>query len=99
MMDDPELLFSPWFRIIVQKWVLGGTAGTGTASGNSSKKGWWDDLNLTMNTDTFVDVENVHCFDPPTEHMGGGGDAGPLFGNDPAGDGFDTEEQLVGDAS
>lgn len=95
MMDDPELLFSPWFRIIVQKWVLGGTH----THGSSQKKGWWDDLNVTMNTDTFVDVENVHCFDPPMEHMGGAGDAGPLFGNDAVANGSDTDEHLVGDAS
>ncbi len=92
MMDDPDLLFSPWFRIITQKWVLGNET-------NGTKiKGWWDDLSLTMNTDTFVDVSNVHCFDPPLEHMGGGGDAGPMFGQSSDND-FDTDEQLVGDSS
>ena len=88
MMNDKTLLFSPWFRIIVNKWVLSSTT--------SGSKGWWDDLNVTMNTDTFVDVDNVLCFDPPVEHMGGGGDAGPLFGDD---DKKDDSAVVAGDAS
>ncbi len=71
MMDDPELLFSPWFRIIVQKWVLGDST--------QNTKGWWDDLSVTMNTDTFVDVKNIHCFALLWNIWGGGGDAGPIF--------------------
>ena len=91
MMDDPELLFSPWFRIITNKWVLGGKD-----NDNNDQKGWWDDLSVTMNTDTFVDVENILRFDPPKEHMGGEGDAGPLFGG-----AIDDDEttDLIGDAS
>lgn len=66
MMEDPNLLFSPWFRLIVNKWVL-------------STDGWWSQLKKTMETDVHCDFQNIHCFDPPKEHMGGGGDAGPLF--------------------
>ena len=96
MMDDPKLLFSPWFRIIVNKWVLGNK--------NTGKRGWWDDLPTTMNTDTFVDVVNVLRFDPPNEHMGGGGDAGPMFGGDGENSGSDHKSsdeshELVGDST
>ena len=55
-------LWSPWFRLIVNKWLLP----TG---------GWWDDLNVTMTTDKFCDYSNVHKFDPPQEHVGGAGNA------------------------
>jgi len=68
--DDSNLLFSPWFRLIAKKWMIG----TGDSSG-----GWWDDLERTMNTDDFCDYGTIHRFDPPSEHMGGGGDAGPMF--------------------
>jgi len=64
MFDDDTLLFSPWFRIIANKWMVGGG-------------GWWDDLEKTMNTNMFCDYETIHRFDPPEEHMGGGGGAGP----------------------
>jgi hypothetical protein len=43
--------------------------------------GWWDDLDRTMNTDDYCDHVAIHRFDPPLEHMGGAGDAGPLFLN------------------
>jgi isopentenyl-diphosphate delta-isomerase len=68
MMDDSSLLFSPWFRIIVNKWVIG-------------SNGWWNDLKTTMNTDTFCDYEGISRFDPPKEHLGGLGDAGLMFGD------------------
>lgn len=67
MMKDDSLLFSPWFRLIARKWMLGDT---GT---------WWADLKATMITDRFCDYGAVHRFDPPKEHMGGAGKAGPLF--------------------
>ncbi len=74
MMDDKSLLFSPWFRLIAQKWMI-------------PQNGWWDDLSKAMTTDTHCDYINIHCFDPPKEHMGGGGKAGPLFIDDaPKGD-------------
>ena len=47
--------------------------------GQTGKGGWWSDLNKTMTTNEFCDYENIHRFDPPEEHMGGGGNAGPLF--------------------
>mmetsp|Transcript_1913 Transcript_1913/g.3454 ORF Transcript_1913/g.3454 Transcript_1913/m.3454 type:complete len:798 (+) Transcript_1913:81-2474(+) len=72
MFDDENLLFSPWFRLITNRWMIG--------SGKKEEdQGWWDDLERTMNTDDFCDYETIHRFDPPSEHMGGGGDAGPMF--------------------
>mmetsp|Transcript_3765 Transcript_3765/g.5438 ORF Transcript_3765/g.5438 Transcript_3765/m.5438 type:complete len:793 (+) Transcript_3765:56-2434(+) len=67
MMNDPQLLFSPWFRIIVNRWLL------------PDKTGWWENLQETMTTDKHCDYVNIHAFDPPTEHLGGGGNAGPMF--------------------
>ena len=64
MMADSRLLFSPWFRIICQKWL--------TTS-------WWKDLDETMNTDKYCDYTTIYEFDPPPEHFGGSGNAGPLF--------------------
>lgn len=64
MMADKTLLFSPWFRLIVKKWLL---------------NGWWQNLKETMTTDKFCDFVNIHEFDPPKEHLGGGAKAGPLF--------------------
>ena len=65
-MADPALLFSPWFRLILQKWL----------------KTWWKDLIATMGTDKHVDLVTIHRFDPPKEHLGGGGNAGPMFAID-----------------
>lgn len=59
-------LFSPWFRLIYQKWL---------------KDLWWKDLKTTMSTDKYCDFKNIHEFDPPVEHLGGGGKARPLFEN------------------
>ena len=72
MMEDKNLLFSPWFRIIFKKWMI-------------SDGGWWDDLDSTMTSDANCDYVTIHTFDPPSEHMGGGGAAGPLFVNAPVG--------------
>ena len=69
MMDDKNLLFSPWFRLIVIKWLL-------------SSNGWWSNLKTTMEADINCDYKNIHCFDPPEEHRGGGGSAGLLFLDD-----------------
>jgi isopentenyl-diphosphate delta-isomerase len=63
MLNDPTLLFSPWFRLIVQKWLLT----------------WWSDLDQAMHTDAFCDYERIHEFDPPPEHLGGAGKANYLF--------------------
>lgn len=64
MMSDDSLLFSPWFRIITKKWLMGL---------------WWDNLEETMTTQKHVDCTTIHEFDPPAEHLGGSGKAGPLF--------------------
>jgi hypothetical protein len=66
MFQDPNLLFSPWFRIIVQKWFLG-------------PQGWWTNFKECMTTDKYQDYTNIHKFDPPKEHLGGAGKAGLLF--------------------
>lgn len=85
MLGDESLLFSPWFRLIVAKWMIGDGGG-----------GWWDDLERTMTTDDFCDYRTIHRFDPPVEHMGGGGDAGPMFGG---GDDGAKKNVVVGDSS
>lgn len=41
--------------------------------------GRWNDLERTMTTDDFCDFESLHRFDPPPEHLGGAGDAQPMF--------------------
>eukprot|EP00529_Nitzschia_sp_RCC80_P013975 CAMPEP_0113510930 /NCGR_PEP_ID=MMETSP0014_2-20120614/38408_1 /TAXON_ID=2857 /ORGANISM="Nitzschia sp." /LENGTH=745 /DNA_ID=CAMNT_0000406933 /DNA_START=17 /DNA_END=2251 /DNA_ORIENTATION=+ /assembly_acc=CAM_ASM_000159 len=64
MMQDKSLLFSPWFRLICKKWLL---------------DSWWANLETTMTTDKYCDFVNIHRFDPPKEHLGGLGKAGPLF--------------------
>ena len=64
MLQDKMCLFSPWFRIIYERFM---------------KNAWWKDLKTTMTTDKYVDVNTVHQFDPPSEHLGGGGMARPLF--------------------
>ena len=92
MMADKSLLFSPWFRLIVQRWMIGNKHHGGGG-------GWWDDLDRTMNTQDFCDYATIHRFDPPPEHMGGGGDAGPMFaenGGDVVSNGMEAK---VGDAS
>lgn len=85
MFRDESLLFSPWFRIIADRWLVGGggCGGGGGGGGATRGEGWWDDLRRTMTTGDFCDYGSVHRFDPPAEHMGGDGDAGPMF--DPAG--------------
>ena len=89
MLDDESLLFSPWFRLIVTKWMIG----DGAAGGGGG--GWWDDLERTMTTDDFCDYRTIHRFDPPVEHMGGGGDAGPMFDGDTGA----KKNVVVGDSS
>ncbi len=37
MFANKDLLFSPWFRLIANRWMMG-------------KGGWWDDLDRTMTT-------------------------------------------------
>lgn len=73
MMADQKLLFSPWFRLIAHRWML-------------NKGGWWEDLKQTMTTDKHCDYTGIQRFDPPQEHLGGGGDAGRMFEDDIVGD-------------
>lgn len=91
MFADKSLLFSPWFRLIANRWMIGNK--------DSSNGGWWDDLKCTMDTDVFCDYENIHRFDPPVEHMGGGGDAGPMFAGENATIKGGLANATVGDAS
>lgn len=64
MSPSSGLLWSPWFRIIAETFLAQ----------------WWEDLNTTLTTDKFVDVVNIHRFDPSEEHMGGKGNAGVWLG-------------------
>ena len=55
MHPDSGLLWSPWFRIIAQKFL----------------PAWWADLDVTLNTDTHVDAGTIHtvwCALPPHLH-------------------------------
>ncbi len=65
MLPESGLLWSPWFRIIAEKFLVH----------------WWKDLKTTLKTDKFVDWKNIYRFDPTSEHMGGGGHAGPWLGS------------------
>ena len=44
MRPDSGLLWSPWFRIIAQRFL----------------PTWWADLDVTLGTDTHVDAETIH---------------------------------------
>ena len=59
MAPSSGLLWSPWFRIIVEQFLVK----------------WWADVRTTITTDKFVDVKNIHFFAPPPEFEWGGGDA------------------------
>jgi isopentenyl-diphosphate delta-isomerase type 1 len=64
MEPSSGLLWSPWFRIIAEQFLVH----------------WWKDLDATLTTDKFVDYATIHRFDPTEEHMGGAGKAGPYLG-------------------
>lgn len=64
MDPDSGLLWSPWFRIIAEKFLVH----------------WWNDLDRTLKSDDFVDYETIYRFDPSEEHMGGAGGAGSWLG-------------------
>lgn len=85
MMKDSSLLFSPWFRIIAKKWLIG------------TNNGWWNDLEETMTTDKYCDYMTIHRFDPPKEHLGGLGNAGYQFNNNGSSS-TSTSVTMVGDA-
>jgi isopentenyl-diphosphate delta-isomerase len=63
MHQNPNLLFSPWFRLICQRWLV---------------PTWWKDLEGTLEG-KYNDYATVHSFDPPPEHFGGAGNASALF--------------------
>lgn len=65
MQPDSGLLWSPWFRIIVENFLVH----------------WWKDLNKTLTTNMFVDYKTIYRFDPTSEHMGGAGNAGSWLGS------------------
>lgn len=65
MAPSSGLLWSPWFRIIAEKFLIH----------------WMRDLKLTLTTDTFCDYHTIYRFDPTEEHMGGGGNAGSWLGS------------------
>lgn len=39
---------------------------------------WWVQLQDVMSTDKYVDVVNIHRFDPPSKYRGGAGVTGEL---------------------
>ena len=65
MSPTSGLLWSPWFRIIADKFL----------------PQWWADLNQTLHSDRHVDLSTIHRFDPTSEHMGGAGGAFEWLGN------------------
>jgi farnesyl-diphosphate farnesyltransferase len=67
MHPSSGLLWSPWFKIIAERFL----------------PQWWADLSTTLTTNTYFDPKTIHKFDPPKEHMGGGGNAGPYLGSPP----------------
>ena len=64
MAPESGLLWSPWFRIIAERFLIH----------------WWKDLDVTLNTDKYVDVKTIYRFDPTAEHMGGAGNAREWWG-------------------
>jgi len=60
MQPESGLLWSPWFRIIAERFL----------------PAWWADLERTLNTDDLTDYKSIHRFDCTTEHRGGHGGAG-----------------------
>ena len=65
MRPESGLLWSPWFRIIAEKFL----------------PKWWENLRVTLTTEKFVDSSTIYRFDPSSEHMGGQGKAGPMLGS------------------
>lgn len=62
MMADEGNLWSPWFRIIMERFA----------------REWWLNLDDAMSTDTYMDTVNIHRFDPPSKYRGGAGVTGLL---------------------
>lgn len=84
MKPESGLLWSPWFRIIAEKFLTH----------------WWKDLNKTLTTNAFVDYTSIYKFDPTSEHMGGAGGAGSLLGTAKSPyDISSSSDDIVGDKS
>merc|ERR1711934_58727 len=66
MLDDPDLLWSPWCRKILDQFLLPDGM-------------WWDKLDEALSTDKFVDTATVHRFDVGQEFWGGLGNAGAFL--------------------
>lgn len=65
MMDPSmKLLWSPWFRIIAEKFL----------------PYWWADLHKTLHSDALVEKHTIFKFDPSKEFMGGAGNAKEWLG-------------------
>ncbi|CAM9684488.1 unnamed protein product [Chrysoparadoxa australica] len=62
MMADPDLLWSPWFRIIQERFLVH----------------WWENLKVTLGSDKYVDVKTIHRFEPPALYRTGAGVTGVL---------------------
>lgn len=60
--SSEDNLWSPWFRIIVERFA----------------REWWLNLNDAISTDKYMDTVNIHRFDPPSKHRGGAGVTGLL---------------------
>lgn len=58
-------LWSPWFRIIAARFL----------------KTWWQDLDVALTTDKYVDCKSIHRFDTALEFHGGGGSAAAYLDN------------------
>jgi farnesyl-diphosphate farnesyltransferase/isopentenyl-diphosphate delta-isomerase type 1 len=84
MNPSSGLLWSPWFRIIAEKFLI---------------PFWWNDLKTTLTTDKWVDVNTIYRFDPTTEHMGGSGNAGAWLGDDVVPYGITVATTIEGDTS
>lgn len=57
MLPSSGLLWSPWFRILVERFL----------------SAWWADLSVTLTTDKLQDLPTIHRFDCSREHRGGAG--------------------------
>mmetsp|Transcript_61221 Transcript_61221/g.162747 ORF Transcript_61221/g.162747 Transcript_61221/m.162747 type:complete len:306 (-) Transcript_61221:304-1221(-) len=82
MQPSSGLLWSPWFRIIVERFLTT----------------WWADLTATLTTDANVDLSTIHRFDCSGEHQGGAGAAGTWLDSEPSESGDAWLERVVANA-
>ena len=81
MHSNSGMLWSPWFRIIVDSFLIH----------------WWKDLDRTLTTNDFTDYKTIYRFDPSNEHMGGAGAAGPWLGTTNYNPVSQKAQEVVGD--